>query len=250
MVRIVHFSDWHGQLNDLPEADVYVCTGDMLDNYPVMKRPNYREGWDGTSNFGVFGGGYRREISPKREEHLQAEWFKKKFTKRGRPGFRHYFPESCKDNPVVVVRGNHDFIDLGPMFGGTHFDVSDDSTRSIEYCGLKFGGFRGVNWFTREWWGERDPERIGMDIEMLPDDLDVVVSHQPPHGIQDLGYGEHIGSHHYTRWINQRLYDDTKKMPKLFCFGHAHSGYGKLETDEGAIFSNAATGKQILEIET
>lgn len=107
-----------------------------------------------------------------------------------------------------------------------------------------------MNRFSDEWWGERDPERIGMDIEMMPDDLDVVISHSPPHGILDMGYSKHIGSHEFTKWINERLYDDDKRMPRLFCYGHAHGGRGRFETDGGTtIFSNAACGKQIIELD-
>ena len=247
MVCIVHFSDWHGQLNNLSEADIYVVTGDILDNYPNFKRTPILDGWP-PDPFAL--GGVQREIVPEKEARLQNEWFRRKFTEKGRLlGLRYFFPKNCKHNPVVVVRGNHDFVDLGPMFGGEYFEVSDDSTRSVEYCGLKFGGFRGVDRFNNEWWGERDPQRIGKDIEMMPDDLDVVVSHAPPHGILDMGYGEHIGSHEFTRWINERLYDEDKKMPRLFCFGHAHDGRGRLETDDGTVFSNAACGKHIIELD-
>lgn len=36
-MRIVHCSDWHGDWQKLPHADLYVITGDMFDNYPSFE---------------------------------------------------------------------------------------------------------------------------------------------------------------------------------------------------------------------
>jgi Icc-related predicted phosphoesterase len=227
----------------------------MLDNYPdITKRPTQRGGWAQDPHFL---NRFSRKIVPEKEERLQNEWFQKKFIAKGRPlGLRHFFPKNCKHAPVIVVNGNHDFTPLGPMFGGDVFQISNETSLSVDKCGLRFGGFPGVNRFTSEWFDEVDPPILGERINGMPDDLDVVVSHMPPYGLGDMGYGEHIGSQEYYNWINKRLYDDKLKMPKLFCFGHAHSGLGKITWDEleegdglGTIFSNAATGKQIIEID-
>jgi len=239
MVRIVHFSDWHCQFNKLPEGDVYVCTGDMLDNYPDMVK-----------GFDAYGRrGYRRKIVREKEERLQTDWFERKFTQKGKQlGLRHFFPKCCKHNPVVVVRGNHDFIDLGPLFGGEVFEISHDPTRSVEYCGLRFGGFRGIPLIAFEWSDEIEQCDFDVVVDRLPDDLDVVVTHAPPWGIRDY-CGEHIGINALARWATNRQYTCDKK-PRLYCFGHCHSGLGKTEYDGGnVIFSNAACGKQVIEID-
>jgi len=244
MVRICHFSDWHAQFNNLPEADVYVCTGDMLDNYPILKRNA-----GAVAVFGSFGLQYSRTIDHEKEKNCQEQWFKKRFTDRGRPlGLRHFFPKNCKHNPVVVVRGNHEFTDLGPMFGGEVFEIGFDSSAAVEYCGLKFGGFRGVPTLIREWCDEFEDPYFDDQVDRLPNDLDVVVTHAPPWGFLDGYNNEHLGIKALGSWINSKQYDGTI-MPRLFCFGHIHGRYGKLELDDGTIFSNAATGKRIINLE-
>lgn len=243
MVKIVHFSDWHGQFSPLPEADVYVCTGDMLTNFPVHREP--REWQDGADINMLNRFMSYREIVPAVEKRKQQQWFDDTFIKKGKSlGLRHFFPKNCKHNPVVVVNGNHEFTDLGPMFGGEVFEINKYSSRSVTYNGLKFGGFTGTTRFTGEWHDEQHEWDLNSRIEQMPGDLDVVVSHMPPSGILDMGFG----SKSYMRWITKRLYED-ESCPKLFCFGHAHSDYRMIEWDDGTVFSNAATGKRILEIE-
>src|SRR6185369_5206106 len=96
-MRIVHISDWHWRFRSVPEADLYVCTGDMYDNYPVAVRNSWTK-W---------------KIDPQRERELQSA-DARVFVDRG--GFRQWL--GSPDAPVVCVRGNHDFADLTPLFDG------------------------------------------------------------------------------------------------------------------------------------
>lgn len=239
-MKIVHMSDWHNEWSNLPCADVYVCTGDMLDNYPIIRN-------NSMGIFGYSGPNFDRIIDHKLEKQNQEKWFKRNFIDKRKIGLRHFLPKSCKDNPVVVVRGNHDFTNLGPMFGGEVFEISRDSSRSVEYCGLKFGGFRGVPSFSREWSDEFEDHYFEEKISMLPTDLDVVVTHAPPWGFLDKHGNENLGIKALGSWINNKQYDGTK-MPKLFCFGHIHSGLGTIELDDGTIFSNAATSRHTINL--
>lgn len=242
-IKICHFSDWHSQFSQLPEANVYVCSGDILTNYPIVKP--MRNGW--STGFDVFGPPISRIIDHRKERECQNNWFRKKFLNKNRT-LRHFFPETTRDNPVVVVRGNHEFTDLGPMFGGEVFEIGHDASRSVEYCGLVFGGFRGVPTFTNEWCDEFSDEYLQQQVDKLPDNLDVVVTHAPPYNILDNSWGEKIGMKPLASWINLKQYDGSK-MPKLFCFGHCHDDFGFRETDDGTKFSNAATTRRIIELE-
>ena len=246
MVKICHVSDWHDCWGYLPKADVYVVTGDMLNNNPVVEHKFYTK--NGLSYFD----GFERTINHIEEERLQREWFDNEFKSKGK-NLRHFLGSS--DAPVVVVRGNHDFTDLGPMFGGDYFEINEDPTRTYKRCGLVFGGFRGINYIAGEWADEKTDEEMQWIIEDLPDGLDVVVSHVPPRGLLDEAFGCHYGSQPLTNYINKRLYDDSLHMPKLFCFGHVHSSYGKIEwlVEDGdthdVVFSNASTNKMVIELE-
>jgi len=238
MVKICHISDWHSQFGECQQADVYVITGDMLPNYPIIEPTQ-----DG--GFGMFGG-FERTIDHAREARLQRQWFDQKFASKGKT-LRKFL--KSPDAPVVLVRGNHDFTDLGPMFGGDYFEVNEDPSRTVDYCGLRFGGFRGINYIAGEWADEKTEEEMQWIVDDVPDGLDVLVSHGAPYRILDEAFGCNYGLNALTGYINKRTYDDTLKMPRLFCFGHIHSSLGLLEWDDGTLFSNASTGKRVIELE-
>lgn len=64
----------------------------------------------------------------------------------------------------------------------------------------------------------------------IPDDIDVLLTHQPPRTILD-GKGEHYGSDRLTTRL------ETLR-PRLHLFGHCHAGYGAEERD-GIWFYNS-----------
>jgi len=238
MPKICHISDLHGQFTDLPKADIYVASGDLLDNHPIIVRPkNFYDS--------------RRIIDHAREAEQQALWFYNNFGHKGH-SLREFL--GSPDAPVVCVRGNHDFIDLGPLFGGEVFELDHDPSRTVEYCGLKFGGFRGVNYIYGEWADELSFQELDDRVARLPRDLDVVVTHTPPYGVLD---GErHLGLSSLTTHLNTILYDlnTEDKLPKLFCFGHIHESKGLVEKeawffdDRKILFSNASLGKNVIEL--
>lgn len=216
MVRIVHFSDWHDHWRGLPAADIYICTGDMLRNYPYY--------WHIDKNDEITG---------------QSRWVQE-FRKQG--GARSHF--STRDAPVVVVRGNHDFIDLAPIFGGECFEVNLDPARTVEYCGLRIGGFRGVSPIGGCWSDELSFTEMTAALARLPDNLDILVSHTPPqHILSDC-----LGAPPFYNWLYSQ-YLGGKQLPKACCFGHVHEEGGKQEGQLGTVFSNASLGFNILDIE-
>ena len=67
---------------------------------------------------------------------------------------------------------------------------------------------------------------------LIPDNTDVVITHEPPVMILDNSAGTH--------WGNALLRNRIMEVkPRYHLFGHAHDGYGILKQD-GIIFSNAA----------
>ena len=224
-LRICHFSDWHGQQTDLPWADTYFCTGDMLNNYPkyaydyceINKLP-----W----------------IERHREIHMQAQFVRK--TK-----FRRYLgnPEA----PVYIVPGNHDFVHLSNMFdGGPTFEF-DDNHRVFELQGIRIGGFRGVSAIGGNWNDEMTDEELHAQIEKIPSDIEILLTHAPPHGILDkvggFGRGPNVGIKPLPSFINKQTYQGGPL--RMHCFGHIHEQFGSLligDRTNKIRFSNAATG--------
>lgn len=226
--KIVHFSDWHNDWRKLPAADIYVCTGDMYDNYPKVCFDSY----------GAF-----TEINKEKEINCQNHWLKSLKESKKKTLRQKFF--GSPDAPVVCVRGNHDFIPLSGMFGGDVFEVnSPDDMFEVE--GIRFSGFRGVGPINGSWSDEKTNEEMQMTVSSLSKHLDVVISHTPPAGILDSFEGNCYGSAALSSWINSRMIEEN--CPKLFCFGHIHMA-PTIREIEGVIFSNAATGYNEIEIE-
>ncbi len=116
----------------------------------------------------------------------------------------------------IFVTGNHDQClwdadDIEDLPDNLYF-LQD---RGIEINGMKFFGL-----------GYNNSEQL------IPDDTDIVVTHEPPVMILDCSAGVH--------WGNAPLRNQIFKIkPRYHLFGHAHDGYGILKQD-GIVFSNAA----------
>lgn len=146
-----------------------------------------------------------------------CEWFRK-------------FPHKHK----IFVAGNHDWLfqdDPGIARQLTRdFHYLQDS--SIEIEGLKF---YGSPWTPRYgWWAFMvDGEDLKRKWDMIPQDVDVLITHGPPDGILDMaGPSRHAGCN-YLRDALVRVH------PKLHIFGHIHYGHGEL-IQAGTHFVNAA----------
>jgi Icc-related predicted phosphoesterase len=228
-MRIVHFSDWHGEFPEkLPEADVYVCTGDMLPDFHVYKP--------------------KRDV-PKMEL-AQRRWIE------SRPSLRETF--ESPDSPVIVVRGNHDFTPLAPLFrGGSTYEI-DRPGDVFEIDGCRFGGCRGINYICGFWSDELHQPDFDEVVDKIPLDLHVLVTHTPPWGILDKWEhyapgGGHLGAESISRYLNRARYvdEDTESLLRVHLFGHIHESNGTLEQGDGEeviVFSNAATTYNILDL--
>lgn len=218
-IKIVHTSDLHGQFIKLPKADLYIFSGDIL------------------SDFGI-----SENVDAEYEVKAQTNWARRK---AGKGKLRKFL--GSPDAPIVVCRGNHDFIDLAPLFGGEVYEIQEPyETHYI--LGLEIGGFRGINYICGDWSDEIDPAEFPAMLRKVPKCVDIMVTHSPPNSILDGRFNERYGIQAYTNWINSKLYGD-ESLPKLFCFGHVHNDRGMIEWDDGTIFSNAATTFNEIEID-
>jgi hypothetical protein len=73
-------------------------------------------------------------------------------------------------------------------------------------------------------------------FEAIPENLDILVSHVPPHGYGDVCYdwveggNAHVGS-------RELLISILDKKPKLIVCGHIHEGYGSYKYEHGEVFN-------------
>jgi Icc-related predicted phosphoesterase len=244
MIRVCHFSDWHGRVQALPPADVYVCTGDMYDNFPIKDRDK------GSYTYRSY------IIDPKHEIELQTKQVTQ-FIANG--GFRSRL--GSPEAPIFCVRGNHDFIDLKPMFEGCDVhELLDNELLNVHINGhdLRVTGHRGIPWIFGTWNDEVQRADLVDRARRMPE-ADLFLTHYPPQGMLDSlaphwaskSDSNNVGLEGMMNIIVHRvsseyeLTDDglTPEGPirAAHCFGHIHEcgGYKTQATD--VMFSNAAT---------
>lgn len=177
------------------------------------------------------------------------------------------FVEWCRYLPyrkIVVIGGNHDnFIHKlkSKYFGmpvyhdhceyicdsGTEFEIEEDIEEEHKFKGmisykrknkLKIWGspwtktFEGMNPNCKAFTCETE-EELAEKWKLIPDDIDILVTHGPPYGILDVvrRYNctgkstENVGSFS----LNSRLSDLSLK---LHVFGHIHEAYGIKESND------------------
>ncbi len=225
MVTVGHFSDLHGDLRALHDnevvPDVWAWTGDML-----------REDW------------YRpRGHQPA----IQRAWLKKH-----KQDFKSYF----RGKPVLLIGGNHDWIDPVPILLSAGIDVRQVTTKKQEILGITYAGFRNITWVDNtmhdcdglavRWMGESTPAELQVVVdEVFADPPDLLLTHSPPHGVMDNGrFGGNFGIPALATALSYR-----EHAIKVHAFGHIHERGGLAEAASiGVLFSNAATRLQFFEV--
>lgn len=236
-LRIVHFSDWHGKFSRLPEADLYVCTGDMLPNFPIRER-----------DYGLRLFRFNRA----HEEAMQTEWMRQPEHQikalLGSPG-----------SPVICVRGNHDFVPIAGLFVGC--DVTELVGNELhEIAGLRVTGHRGIPWIYGTWNDEVHRPDLIERMKAMPE-ADLYVTHYPPWGILDFDGMPGHGEEHYG--LEEMAYQLIKRSTPVdqsstsgsddpiaarHLFGHIHECGGQTRQEGNVLFSNAATTRNVIDL--
>ena len=135
----------------------------------------------------------------------------------------------------VVVAGNHDFAceetpqEAREALGEVHYLFDS----GVELDGVRFWGSPWQPVFMN--WAFNLPrgEPLRAVWERMPSDVDVLVTHGPPHGILDETHrGQHVGD----EALRQRV---LAVRPRLHLFGHIHEARGATE-QSGVRFINGA----------
>lgn len=199
-MKIFAVSDMHGMLDGLDPSgmDIVVIAGDF-------SKMNGFSKW-----------------------HLydQKKWIEKNFF-----AWTSKYPET----EFIVVPGNHDLcLDLGRTmnFKDFRWDIQWPKNvhmlidREVVVKGLKFYGMPWVPIISYRWAFEADKDKIASKCSLIPNDVDVLVTHAPPHWFDDkpidhstqFGMSEAFGSSELTDEI-------LDKQPKFAFCGHIHTGY-------------------------
>ena len=144
----------------------------------------------------------------------------------------------------ILVSGNHDwlyFLDNALARELTKSAVIYLQDSSIEIDGLKI---YGSPWQPRffDWaFNLNRGYELAAKWAMIPDDIDILITHGPPYGILDLvprkGWDENTGCEELRKRVEQIA---AFGRLKLHVFGHIHCGYG-IHDEFGVKFVNAST---------
>ena len=211
-MKIVAISDIHGKISkiDVPPCDLLLLAGDIAPWY---------------GNYSV---------------RNQAEWINSKFRKW------------CITQPakeIVFCPGNHEFV----FENNSHMIQNDIRCKFLIDDFVIIDGFKVYcspwqihfcNWAFNE-----DEETLAYKWSMIPDDIDILVTHSPPYGYGDTilqsstMMNEHLGSPSLTSRIQQL------KNLQLNVFGHIHSGdHKRYILRNGTILQNVSVLDEAYEI--
>lgn len=211
MVKLVFLADTHrrhDQLGTLPDGDILIHIGDFC---------NSGEFWEGMQFM---------------------DWFEQQ-------------PHKTK----ILVAGNHDcFLDENHVWYSAELkkrvkeNVIYLENSSCKVHGLNFFGWpyvaydpHGSKWAFTPQDEEPDPPTL-----LIPADTDIVLSHCPPYGILDIGWGNrNIGCMNLLEAVD-------KVRPTIHAFGHCHEQRGAYyDIDTKTRFMNVTThgkyGEPLLE---
>lgn len=137
---------------------------------------------------------------------------------------------------VICVGGNHDFALQSGAFLFQNAEFLED--RVIEVAGLAVYGspwcpdLSGFAYFA-------SPEELIERWKRIPSDIDILVTHTPPHGILDLptSGNVHLGCPYLLQELN-------RVRPRLHVFGHVHASHGEVKNGTTQFINAAVAGGQ------
>jgi len=136
----------------------------------------------------------------------------------------------------VLIAGNHDFLAekepavFKALIPRDCIYLEDDFVM-IE--GLKIWGSPITPYFFNWAFNRHRGKEIKKYWDLIPEDVDILVTHGPPLGILDkTSRGDLVGCEDLLERV-------LKIKPKLHVFGHIHEAAGQLERD-GTVFVNAS----------
>jgi len=138
-------------------------------------------------------------------------------------GYLQFLVTLIRGAPLYYIRGNHDYkYKKDPPLGCVNIHG-----RIVEYKGLRILGLEGSSWYNGKGVQYKERQMWWEVIKVWPhlkfgDKIDIVLTHNPPYGLNDgKGYA-HRGFKSFRYII------DTFK-PKYFVHGHQHLSYAMRE---------------------
>lgn len=157
-------------------------------------------------------------------------------TKKQVIDFLEWFAEQPHSYKIFIA-GNHDFFfeqaDPAEISIIIPKDVIYLNDSAVEINGVKFWGSPITPWFHSWAFNRHRGAEIKQHWDLIPDDIDILITHGPPFGILDKTvYGNRTGCEE----LLMRVY---QVKPKYHIYGHIHEDYGSF-IKGGTTFINAS----------
>ena len=125
----------------------------------------------------------------------------------------------------IFIAGNHDDCLFGANIDGLPQNCFYLCNSGVTIQGIKFYG-------TPMFMEDAMSGDYDRNIQKIPSDTDVLITHQPPYCILDYSANKNYGDRNLLQIV-------LKTKPKYHLFGHIHKAYG-IEKSEHTTFVNAA----------
>jgi Icc-related predicted phosphoesterase len=198
-MKILATSDLHGNLKDLnfEKIDIAIFAGDFAE---------------------LKGGG-------KWHWYDQKKWIMKKLMP---------MIENNPQTQFCIVPGNHDMImdkNMTNLYPDINFEIKWSKNvhilidKLVEINGLKIYGTPWIPIINFRWAFESDNKKLKEKFNLIPKDVDILITHTPPHISNDCMIDRSIQWGGYEAFGSSELAEAIfEKEPKYAFCGHIHSG--------------------------
>lgn len=129
----------------------------------------------------------------------------------------------------IFIAGNHDYV----LEGKAPERIQGFLPENCFYLYNSGITINGINfWGIPFFFSPDETNSNTKSIELIPDDVDVLITHQPPYGILDQSNDTRFGCSDLSQAV-------TRIQPSYHLFGHIHDAYG-IEKYKQTTFVNAA----------
>ena len=145
----------------------------------------------------------------------------------------------------IFVPGNHDRIcELEPLLCKRMLEHANGGVFYLSDSMVTFSGLRvyGTPWQPEfcNWAFNLTEAALYDKFAAIPSNLDILISHGPPHGVGDrTDYSKKTIEHLGSKSLRDRL-KSLANPPRFHVFGHIHGGYGIHATSGTTVSINAA----------
>jgi Icc-related predicted phosphoesterase len=133
----------------------------------------------------------------------------------------------------IIIPGNNDYLLEEPKERGVITNATLLIDSGVEIEGIKIWGSPVTPLYGGAF-GKSRPEDRQRHWALIPEGLDILITHTPPFAILDHG-----GNAERREGCPHLLEAVSRAFPRLHVFGHIHAGYGTLRTSD-TIFVNAS----------